>query len=200
MAYTEEFRELIETTRDAVRELLNESECDAWTALREGYGEMRQALAADEVCAGLADRLAKLEAEKQRRAEAREARDRAVVEKEEARNEWREAKDAWRQISAAARESLLLNALGDERLLIREIAARMNAELGFSREKATCAVSDYEVRPLIKRMLRDGLLERAPETFNKTHTRYRYSRCRGLAGPIVELEQAYHDGESEAVA
>ena len=89
------------------------------------------------------------------------------------------------------RESLLFTALGDERLTIREIALRMNAQLGYAAEDRV--VPEYETRPLVRRLFRKGHVEREPETFNKTRTRYRYFRNRGLVGPIVDLERAYHD-------
>jgi hypothetical protein len=74
---------------------------------------------------------------------------------------------------------------------------RMNRELGFPEPErgtyAPRAVYGNELRALVMRLFRDGQLKREAETFNKTHTRYRYFRRRGLEGPIVDLEQAYHD-------
>jgi hypothetical protein len=134
-------------------------------------------------------------------------------EEKERREEWYEerrrcrgeAEGVWRRVPRDRRDSLVLEVLGDERLIIREITERMNAALGYpeSRDadgyRSPCAVYQCEIQNLVARLLRDGQLEREPETFNKTHMRYRYSRKQALDGPIVDLERAYRD-DSEAVA
>jgi hypothetical protein len=106
----------------------------------------------------------------------------------------------WKETSRERRETMVLQALGDERLVIREVSDRMNAELGFPPSTR----GNYVLRPiypsyvgsLVKRMWRQGQLEREPETFNKTHTRYRYFRKRSLDGPIADLERVYQDDET----
>jgi hypothetical protein len=107
----------------------------------------------------------------------------------------KDAEDAWRRLSRDRRESLVFQVLGDRRLVIREITAGMNAELGYPQQEGRHnprAVCESEVGNLVKRMLREGQLQREAETFNKTHTRYRYSRRRDLDGPIADLERAYN--------
>jgi hypothetical protein len=111
-----------------------------------------------------------------------EARQSRLTAKREEK-EWREADEAWRRIPTAARESLLLGVLGAERLIIRELASRMNAELGYPSEGRGRAVYEGNIRPLVMWMHRAGQLEREAETFNKTHTRYRYFRKHGLDSP-----------------
>ena len=99
----------------------------------------------------------------------------------ERRDRWHERRDVWRRMPTPRRESLLFTALGDERLTIREIALRMNAQLGYAAEDRV--VPEYETRPLVGRLFRKGHVEREPETFNKTRTRYRYFRNRGSCRP-----------------
>lgn len=113
-----------------------------------------------------------------------------------AREQRAEAEDAWNRLARERREVLLLQALGDERLIIRELVERMNAELGFPQQKGEYrirALYGPEVTGLVRRMWRQGQLEREAETFNVNHTRYRYSRRRGLEGPIADLERALCD-------
>lgn len=112
-------------------------------------------------------------------------------------DEYDETKRKWRRVSTDRREELLIQVLGGERLLIREVAVRINAELGGSDDGARI-VDEYETRPLVMRLFHDGQLGREPETFNKTHTRYRYFRNGGPDAPIAELEQVYQDESEEA--
>jgi hypothetical protein len=96
------------------------------------------------------------------------------------------------------RESLLFQVLGDERLILRELTSRLNAELGTPDHEPYSAlvaepVYQGNVRSLVMRMFHAGQLERVAESF-KNKTRYRYFRKRGLDGPIVDLERAYHEG------
>jgi hypothetical protein len=174
----EEFRELIEEARDAVRKLLDDSEHDSWVALRRGYRELRWALdlrdsAPDETAPAAVD---------------------AFKVAEKAANERRRA---WQQMSRDQRENLLLHVLSDRQLLIRELTSRLNVELGPADRKIDRTLYDSDVRSLVMRLFREGQLERESETFNKTHMRYRYMRRRELDGPIAGLERAYR-AESEA--
>ncbi|MDQ6779175.1 MAG: hypothetical protein M3071_23795, partial [Actinomycetota bacterium] len=108
----------------------------------------------------------------------------------------REAHAAW-AIPPARREGLLLQVLGDERLVIRELTDRLNAELRFpSSENRWYAVYQSHVRSLLMRMVREGQLERTPEMF-KNKVRYRYSRKLPLEGPIVGLERTYQDDQDD---
>jgi ribonuclease D len=172
LPYDDDYRELIEGARDALRELLDDSNHDSWLQVRIAYGELRTALARDDK-------------EQERHERHERTQDRYAAEAE--------ATDAWRRTPAAARESLLLRVLGDERLILRQLTSRLNAELGYPTGKG-CSVYENNVRNLATRMLRAGQLEREAETFNKTHTRYRYFRKRTLEGPIIDLERTYQEG------
>jgi len=102
-----------------------------------------------------------------------ERRAREKAEKESWNKKWLERKNAWRRISTEQRESFLFQALANDRLLVRELASRMNAHLGFSSEDQ--AVGEYELRPLVKRMFDAGELVREGESF-RGKIRYRYFR------------------------
>lgn len=108
------------------------------------------------------------------------------------RQQREEAKNQWKRMPRERREALAFQALGDNRLVIREITDRINAELGYPQQPGG-AVYGNEVASLVKRMCRQGQLEREPETFNVNHLRYRYFRRRGLEGPIADLERALSD-------
>lgn len=94
-------------------------------------------------------------------------------------DEWREIEDVWKRTPTERRESLLLQVLGSERLLIRELMLRVNTELLGAEGKGPYgkhrAVYESNIRSLVMRMLRDGQLERTPETL-RNKTRYRYSQ------------------------
>jgi hypothetical protein len=197
-AYDDDYRELIVQAQDAVCDLLRASTPDSWMDLRGGYREMRTALAADAA-------LHALEETRQARHDARREREETEQERrvkwEREREEWREWERVWRNMPRSRRESLVFDVLGDESLIIREIAdrvndelARLNREHGLKQPTGSGRIM-YEdgIRPTVMRMLNAGQLERSPETFRKTRTRYRFTRKRGLDGPIVDLERAYHD-------
>lgn len=178
MAYTDEFRELIEDTLDAIRALCNKSEPDSWMRLRVGFVELCNALERDD-----------------RAGQGSDGRSSSGDDYLAAKAAWRDsnadyfaAKAAWGHTSRPARESLVLQVLADDRLTVSEMADRMNAELGFEKARA---VHDSNLRPMLSRMLDAGQLERQPQVF-RGKVRYRYFRKRGLEGPIADLERAYY--------
>jgi hypothetical protein len=174
-AYDEDYRELIEGARDAAYELLVVSTPDSLMGLRREYTELRRLLERDD--------------QKRQEEQGRQAADEQKDHRRELA-EIRERRNVWAQIPRERRESLLFQVLGDERLILRELTSRLNAELGTPDRKSS-SVDDGNVRSLVMRMFHAGQLERAEETF-KNKPRYRYFRKRGLDGPIVDLERAYH--------
>lgn len=93
-----------------------------------------------------------------------------------AQDGWEAAHATWRRIAPGARESLLLHVLGDDRLVIREIAGRLNSQLGFPPEAGRIrAVTEAEAGQLVRRLFKAAKLERECETF-KNKPRYRYFR------------------------
>lgn len=174
-AFSEGYRELLEEARGAIRDLLDESKHDAFIQLRYGYREIRRVIESDN---------------QKREEEARRS------ERESKIDAAREGERAWKGASPARREHVLLNALGDGHLIIRELVPRMNAELGYppAEGQRGKAIYDSDVRRLLEKMLRAGQLERVKEAFGGGNKfRWRYSVKRTLDGPIVDLERAYQD-------
>jgi hypothetical protein len=129
---------------------------------------------------------------------------RAAVESDDKardRDEWlaersaleNERQAVWKGMSASARESLVLQVLGDERLSIPALVPRLNAALGYPPEKYSVVVYQHQVRTLVKRMFDAGQLQREPGAVGKG-TAHRYSRNRTLEGAILELERTYQEG------
>ena len=169
MAYTDDYREMIEEAVAALDALFEKSTPDSWIWLRGGYRDLRRALECDD-----AKRLAE---------DRRQQRDRF--------SDQAERQASWRRLPRDRRESLLLHVLGEGRLTLREITRRLNAELGVP-EGALPTLFDDKVRPMVRRMVDIGQLERTEESF-QGKLRYRYARKRDLEGPISELERAYHE-------
>jgi len=180
--FEDDYRELIETARDAVHDLLMESTPDSWLGLRRSYTSLRTKIELDD-----AERAV---------AEARDKRGEAKRRRDEDFGDQDERRDGWRRTPKERRESLLLHALGDDRLVMREITARMNVELTPKRARYR-TLCETDVRGLVNRMFRGGQLDRVEDPF-KNKVRYRYFRKSGLEGPIVNLERAYHDDDEEA--
>ncbi len=191
MAYDDDYRELIQSAHAALSDLLDSSTHDSWLELRSSYGSLRQALRRDDAARARDNEQRERESSKQ---------DLECFRREFQERDQRQAA-VWTRRPVAVRESLLLRVLGEDRLIIRELTSRLNAELG-SAEKRLPTLYEGNVRRLVMRMLRTGQLEREPEAF-KGKTRYRYYfRKSVLDGPIVELERAYHedDGATGRVA
>jgi hypothetical protein len=167
-----------------VLDLLRGSTPDSWMGLRRDYSELRQVLERD-------DQERQQEQERQATDEQKEQKDR---QRRELAERLRERRNVWAGMRRERRESLLFQVLGDERLILRELTSRMNAELGTPDHESNSTVYQGDVRTLVMRMFHAGQLERVAESF-KNKTRYRYFRKRGLNGPIVDLERAYHDDE-----
>ncbi len=169
-AYSNEYRELIEGAYDAIHKLLTESTPDSWMGLRSNYTVLRQTLERD----------AQEPQQEQKRYEQDEGE---RIRREQA--EIRKRRDlGWKRLPRERRESALFQVLGDEGLTLRWLASRMEAGLGVR-------IYESDLRYPVKRMFSEGQLERVEETF-RNKPRYRYFRKRGLDGPIVDLERAYH--------
>jgi hypothetical protein len=106
------------------------------------------------------------------------------------RAEHLERQAAWRRLTSDARERLALELLADDRLTIPELADRFVTEL------PECEVYEGSIRGLIRRMLKDGEVDRVGERWRRGNSiRYRYFRPE-LTGPIADLDRAFHGEES----
>lgn len=183
MAYSEKHRALIEDARDALLDLFDEFEPDAWTSLRIGYGELRRALEWD-------DR----EAQADQAERDWEAEERLDPDRQELEAAWwhsKQARDAWRTLDAAVKRAWIVDALGDHGLLRHEIAERVTelhpgVEVSYSGVSAT-----------LKDLLTAGEIEREREprtpncsTTAKSGWRWRWRRRQGVLSPeLRDLEQ-----------
>jgi len=170
----DDYRELLEKAEDAIQDLLEESRPDAYMSLRFGYRE---------VCREL-DRGARARGDADTKAEWARAR-----------AEQQERQGRWRTLPKERREALVLQVLADDGLRLGDLTARINRELvpdgGFP------AVWESSVRYVVKGMVDAGQLQRTADPMSGGRVRYRYSRKRGLAGPIADLERAYRDDETD---
>lgn len=137
-------------------------------------------------------RPADLERSQARRVERqREEEERQHKEEERARRheEYYARKRAWRDTPQEARETLMRESLGDDQLLLSELAARMTAKLWG--EDPPFRLYDSSIRTAAIRMLEAGRVERVPETF-RNQRRYRWRRKR-LDGTLEV--RAYNDDD-----
>ena len=116
----------------------------------------------------------------ERRIELRAADDRGREERDASWQRYRELREAWRAMGRDARESLLLDVLGDDRLTGTELAEKMSVMFGASDERRPVLQSS-DIRRMADAMT-GTTLERIAEPFKGT-LRYRYSR-------MVEVTQA----------
>ena len=180
MAYSEDYRELIENARDAMRELLKKSEPDSWLGLRNSYAEIRRALNVDD---GLIERLRKRTEQEERR---------TLSTTHDGDRERREEAAIWKSVSKVERERVAIEMIGEGRLTLTELTHKFQEHFGFDG-----TIYHSQIRPIAMRLLAAGELQREAEDF-QGKVRYRWFRRRGLDGPIADLERAYHDDEEAA--
>jgi len=97
-----------------------------------------------------------------------------------------EACRRWERLSWDERASRVLQALGDERLTGRELAARIREN-----ENDQLVPNSTEIRAAAVRMVAAGVLDQ--ELVESGRRRYCYSRRRELSGEIAELERAFRE-------
>lgn len=93
---------------------------------------------------------------------------------------------AWSHMSMEERERLLLDVLGTDRLTMRELKARLEAEVDDS-------IWDSTLRSLISRLINRCELDREYGQWGKC--RRRYFRWRDLSGPIADLDEQFNGGK-----
>ena len=104
--------------------------------------------------------------------------------------EWDEHEARWRSLSMPQREHLLLELLGENRLAVSQLAAKVQEKLG------RYAAHYSDVYPVLKRMHLTGELDRESEPFRRTRTRSVYFR-KDMSGPIVDLERTFHESDEQ---
>jgi hypothetical protein len=131
----------------------------------------------------------------ERRIDQRAERGRERAEQSELMLEHKARMRGWQRRPQGDRDRLLLDALGEDCLTIRELTARLNAALDSPQDRWP-TVYESTVAKMARRLLSAGEFERIGEPF-KGKVRYRYFRCRGQ-GPTAELERAYRGEAGEA--
>jgi hypothetical protein len=102
-------------------------------------------------------------------------------------------KPQWNEVlSRAERDREVVEILAEQRLTISDLTQHL--------EKKHCP--DLEVWPsnvvvVVNRLHKARELDREPETWRKTRTRYRYFKRTALDGSIAALDRAFHE-EAEA--
>ena len=104
---------------------------------------------------------------------------------------WRAEEEKWHALSFPQREHLLVELLGDRRMPVAGFVAKVQEKFGKH------SVRYGDVYPVLRRLRQSGELGGVAEPFRGTRTRTVYFR-REMAGPIVDLDRAYHEPTGEA--
>lgn len=166
MSSRDEYVDLCIEARDALRAVIAETEPGTGWTLHGAYAELRACI--------------------ERGGAPPSRRETAKERGERERQEQWERRRAWKTLPDEARDRAALQALGDERLTIRETQARMAEIL------TDCDVYETDARRTLLRLVDAGDVAREPEAF-KGKTRYRYFRTTDLRGPIADLDRQFRD-------
>lgn len=173
----DDYRELQEAARDALYELLMQTEPGTGLTLHEAYGELRRQLRNDDAARGR-------ELWRQHLEETREERVREERER-------RERQAAWERMPYPERMHRVLNVIGDGRLTIREVYDRLKEAM------PEADFYDSHVRLVMKRLHDRGDLDRVaePRSPGSTAVRYRYFRP-AIDPQLADLERQLNDKEA----
>ena len=166
----DEFLDAAEDARVALYDFIKMLEPGTGLDLHRAYNDLKRVLAT----------AAKEDAERDQRAE----RDRRYAED-------RERQQRWRGLPRPERLHRVLNAVGSNRLTIREIHTRL------SQAHPECMLYESDVRPAVKLLHDSGELARVAESRggSRTAIRYRYFRPTELDPRLLELERALEGGK-----
>jgi hypothetical protein len=111
--------------------------------------------------------------------------------------DWPAPKLVWEKTPGVDKERFVLDAVDQGGLTIRELTERFN-QVYASHDRLRNRLSrihNSHVRPIVRRLLAKGTLERSRERLNRgPRVRYRYSGARRpLQGAIADLERAFHE-------
>lgn len=163
MISDDEYRQLLEDARDALGELLGAVEPHESMRLRLSYGDICSALA-------LADEDNERQSEHdERQASLESAHD---------------GHAAWLELPRQEKRHLLLNAIGDERLIIRELLDRIRS-LNPDR-----IIYQSDVQRVVRDLFEHGELDRVRELRAGKAWRWRYHRRVELSPELRSLERS----------
>lgn len=174
--YSDEYVELIETAKDAVRELLMATEPGTGLGLHSAYNTlkaMHEKGTTPQTTTSHGDR------ERQMWAARHE--------------EWAAAREGWTQLSLPERERLVIETIGEGKVPIRELLSKWNERPDMS------SIHYSDVYPTVRALYKAGELDRSIERVKNTQrTCQHYFRKAKLAGPIVDLERTFHEQGEDA--
>ena len=110
---------------------------------------------------------------------------------EGARNEWKSSRAGWTGLSRPQRERLIIEAIGEDQLSVSDLVDTLATRL----ECENLLYSD--IYPALRPLLASDELDRVMLPWRGSKTIWRYFR-KTLAGPIVDLDRAYHQPTDEA--
>lgn len=183
VVWDDDYHQLVEDAASALHKLFDAARPDAWMRARLGYGELRAGLDLYEKARDLEELRADLAGREEVKAADR-------VERELSDSERREKRQAWLSVSTQVKLGWILNALGDDALIQRELHKRVEAA------HSEVRVYDTDLsRPL--RLLREaGELTRdkeprGPNCVVKANSgfRWRYRRSTHLTPEVRDLER-----------
>jgi hypothetical protein len=165
----DEYRDLLIAAKDALGELLRASEPGTGPTLHTAYADLKDSITRREDLLNGRDK-----------PETHDTRDQA--------EEWWKRRQTWRRTPDHERRRIALDALGDERLSVREVQERINAT-------HEVLISDSNVQMLFTRMLQAGEIDREVVDGRARQKRYRYFR-KPMSGEIVALEKLLEQTET----
>lgn len=173
----DEYRELLIAAKQAIHDVLSESEPGTGMALHRAYSALKVQLEEN-------DR----EAREREQREARESeRDRQNGEREQLFR----ARLAWTGLPMAERGHRVLNIIGDGRLIIRQVHEQLVCQMPEAR------IYQPDVRTVIRLLQERGELDRAAEPVRPGGASIRYRYFRRAADPkLAELERQLNDKEA----
>lgn len=172
----DEYRELVIAAKQAIYDVLAESEPGTGMALHRAYSALKAQL--EEY-----DREA-------REREAREAREAKRDRLDDEREQYLRARLAWTGLPMAERGHRVLNIIGDGRLVIRQVHEQLVSQM------PDAQIYQCDVRTVIRLLHDRGELDRAAEPIRPggASIRYRYFR-RAVDPKLASLERQLNDKE-----
>jgi hypothetical protein len=169
---TDEYIELVKTARWSLHDLLMKTEPGTGMGLHAAYSVLK------EMCKEMCK-------EEEPAAGASDTGD----NKRPVDEDWRTAGDRWKRMSYPDRERLVIAAIGDDSVGVKQIVDKLQTDLG------KYAVYREGVQAVLKRLMEASEVCRAevPGYRGGPHPRWQYFRNTQLDGPIADLERTFNE-------
>lgn len=186
MPYSEDVLEKMNDAQEAIEQLLDHFDPDAFVSLRSGYGEIRRALKADEKAKALKDIREGLR-------EVREEFDALkgdVASAEAARRADREIQEQnWKLTPKPVKFHWILDAIGQGPCTMSDLTDRVKAS------HPDVHFWQSQIEPLAKQMMALGEVERVPTGGRGRQPRWLYRRP-AMSEDVARLDRALNEGEA----